>query len=251
MTGRRELISNRHCKPRRGAAIHRDAANSAMDCSTSLVMTGEWNGGGCAGASHHAINVPVMFFYLAPASDSVVLCGMDSTGPHIRPARDAAADLQAVLLGLRSAVRGWGLSAVLGWLLAPWIGPRIDRWLAHIATNIERVFAMLRAEQLREGRHCAADMPVRAVAAAFRVVSPQPTRRPPPSRRIAAAVVTAMTAATRVRSGLLSWNMPQRSLCRGAQSACRAMFALASADAFGKWGWAAAQTRDSIVPAYH
>ena len=61
--------------------------------------------------------------------------------PNIAPKRDAAAELQAVLVGIRAESGGWGLNALLGWLLSRWVG----RWIGQIATQFEQMVQLFRA----------------------------------------------------------------------------------------------------------
>ena len=66
---------------------------------------------------------------------------MQITQPHIPPAPDSAADVQAVLREMRAVTWGWGLNAVLGWL--------VSRWIGQVATQIEQLLALFRAGLFR------------------------------------------------------------------------------------------------------
>ncbi len=80
-------------------------------------------------------------FFLHPASVCGVSLGMQIIHPHTTAKRDAAAELQAVLLGIRAEAGGWGLNALLGWLLSRWVG----RWIGQIAAQFEDMVRLFRA----------------------------------------------------------------------------------------------------------
>ncbi len=62
---------------------------------------------------------------------------MELTHPLLHQEPDAAADLPALLRAAPAALAGWGLQAVLGWL--------ISRWFGRVATQIEQMLQMFRA----------------------------------------------------------------------------------------------------------
>ena len=61
---------------------------------------------------------------------------MELTHPLLRQEPDAAADLPALLRAAPAVLAGWGLQAVLGWLIA--------RWFGRVATQIEQMLEMWR-----------------------------------------------------------------------------------------------------------
>ncbi len=200
--------------------------------------------------------------FLRLASLCVVLCDMESTSPHIRPERDAAAELQAILLGLRAASGGWGLGAVLGWLLSPWIGRRIDRWIGQLATQMEQIFALLRAGHLRTEEVACGQavgfgegfptLVSEAVMQLSRAASPGAVLGLRPLRRALADQVPVVTAAeTRMRSEWLPGICALRPSRRGENVMRRAVLARISAEGVGKMGWGIERNGDSIVPVYY
>ena len=206
--------------------------------------------------------------FLCLASLCVVLCGMESTRPYHRPERDEAAELQAILYGLRAALGGWGLGAVLGWLLSPWIGRRIDQWFAQIATQMEQFFTLLRAGALRAERLACGQagglgfkfrsgegLPTRVSEAVMQVSRAVPPRSVPGLRSgcgvLADDVPAVIGGVTLARAGGASGGSALSPSRQGGAFLPCVAFIRVFAEGFRKMGWADAQNGNSIVPVHY
>ncbi len=145
LASERQEHAHRSCRSAAGQSESEAGADGGIGGGLHS-RTRRCGGGGVgrASAAQSALRIKMFLlcsFFLHPASFCDVSWPMEFTQPHIAPKRDAAAELQSVLHAMRAEIGGWGLNAVLFWLLSRWIG----RWIGQIAAQFERMVQMMRA----------------------------------------------------------------------------------------------------------